>query len=264
MKINGKGYLTTEAVEEAEIFLSPHLGVLTQLDELIEELIKFSSDQVVDSQRTDSEKQQAIALVAIARIVEISQAASLMMRHGMGNEVNSLFRVFLDAYFVFGNICSNPKFVPEYFSSDDHARLTLMNVSLKHKSEMFAKLRGYARTARDALKAKIAARNIERFKSERYAKNIGCQEIYDSMYRVSSSFVHSSPRSLAHYVEETKTGEINTLKLHPRLQDIPERAYDFCVFLINVYSGITELFGQLEPRSIEERKRKLDLLVVKE
>ena len=263
MKIKGRGYISAEAQGAAEKLLSPHVAIFTKLDELIEELIEFCSYQAVSGQKTDAEKQQIIALAVVARIVEISQAASLVMRHGMGNEANSLFRVFLDAYFVFGNVCSDPKFVPKYFSSDEQARLTLMNVSLQHKSGILAKLHQYARTARDALRAKINAQNIERRKSETYAKNIGCQEIYDSMFRVSSSAIHSSPRSLAHYVEETEKGEIQTIHMQPRIQDIPQSAYDFSVFLINVYSGITELFGKHDPKDISERKKILDKLVVK-
>lgn len=119
------------------------------------------------------------------------------MKNGMSNEANTLFRVFLDAYFILANVCSDASFVANYFKSDEATRLKLLNSAKRHDSELFRRINEYGTEAlMAALKKRIAKEKIKESKSYAYAENIGCSEIYDSMYRLTSVSLHTAPRSL--------------------------------------------------------------------
>ena len=109
------------------------------LERTISEVYSLVSLQEVREQDTEEERQKIIALVLAIRVIEISEAALLIMKSGMSNEANTLFRVFLDAYFVIGNVFSDVSFVSTYFKSDEAARLKLLNAAKKHDSELFSR-----------------------------------------------------------------------------------------------------------------------------
>jgi hypothetical protein len=244
VKIDGDGFLSEAGQQKARNICIRHDRVFEELERCISKVRSFVSSQEVQKQDTDEDRQKIIALVLAARVLEISEAVLLVMRHGMSNETNTLFRVFLDAYFVLANVCSDASFVANYFKSDEAARLKLLNAAKKHSSELFEAINEYATEAlHDELQKKIAEEKIQAFNSYAYANNVGCSEIYDSMYRISSGSLHTTPRSLEKYVEEDAEGNVILIKDHPLEGDIPDRAYDIAYFLVKVLNGLKEVFG---------------------
>ncbi len=71
---------------------------------------------------------------------------------------------------------------------------------------------------------------------------MGCSEIYDSMYRLTSAVLHTSPRSLEKYIEEDENGVIIQINDFPIEGSILQRCYDFSYFLIQSLSGLKEVF----------------------
>jgi hypothetical protein len=131
--------------------------VFRALERSISGVRSFASSQEVHEQVSDRDRQKIIALVLAVRILEIAEAALLVMKNGMSNEANTLFRVFLDAYFVIANVCSDSSFVANYFKSDEAARLKLLNAAKKHDSELFKAINEYAtKVLHDELQKKIA------------------------------------------------------------------------------------------------------------
>ena len=258
MQIVGDGFLSEKGCEASKQLVLPHAEVFAQLDNAIGKLRLFLNKHKVEDQDSDSSRQKIIALVLTARMIEIAEAAKLIMKNGMSNEAKTLLRVFLDAYFVMGNICTDPTFVKEYFKSDLKARLKLMNVSQQQKSNIFASAKTYGGQERADLKDLIDTEGGKAFKSEEYAKNIGCGAIYDSLYRITSSSLHTTPRSLIHYVEEDKDGNVISIFDEPKLGDIPQHAYDFSCFMITVLGGLKDIFGESNQNEIEELREQLN------
>ena len=252
MKIDGDGFLSEAGQKKSHLIRVRSDLVFRVLERNITEVRSFASAQEVREQNTDEERQKIIALVLAARILEISEAALLVMKSGMSNEAETLFRVFLDAYFVIANVCSEASFVANYFKSDEMARLKLMNAAKKHGSELFKAINEYATEAlHEAIHKKTAEENIQAFNSYLYADNIGCTEIYDSMYRMASGSLHTTPRSLEKYVEEDGDGTVIFVKDYPLEGNIPMRAIDIAYFLIKVLSGLREVFGCLDEEGIQ-------------
>ncbi|AFJ02625.1 hypothetical protein Q7C_1476 [Methylophaga frappieri] len=263
MNVDGDGFLTEQADQRAESAIQPHLAVFERLNEILALIRAFIKAHSVPVQESETDHQRIIALVLATRILEISEAGILIMRKGMTNESMTMLRVFLDAYFVFGNVCTNPGFVKEYFQTDLRARLKLMNVSQQHSSTLFASARAYADQEKDNLKSTVDSEGAKAFKSEEYAKNIGCSEIYDSLYRLTSPSLHTTPRSLEKYTQEDDAGNITDLVDGPQPGDIGQHAYDFAHFLINVLGGLRDVFGETDSENQDELKDKLNASVNK-
>ena len=252
MKIKGDGFLSELGQKEAHQIVACNDRVFYSLECTISNLRSFASSREVHEQDTEEGRQKIIALVLTVRILEIAEAALLIMKSGMSNEADTLFRVLLDAYFVFGNVCSDASFVTIYFKSDDVTRLTLINAVKNHKSELFKGINEYAsETMADELKKKIKDEESQKFDSYAYANKIDCSHIYHSMYRITCASLHTSPRSLGKYVDEDAMGNIQLIKDHPDVGDIPQRAFDFAFFLIKVLSGLKEVFGCLDETEIQ-------------
>lgn len=252
MKVDGVGFLSQAGQEKARQIRARNNRVLRALQRSISAVRSFASAQEVSTQDADEDRQKIIALVLAARILEIAEAALLVMKNGMSNEANTLFRVFLDAYFIVANVCSDASFVAIYFKSEEAARLKLLNAAKKHESGLFEAINEYATSAlHDSLHKKIADEKIQTFNSYAYADNIDCSEIYDSMYRIVSGSLHTTPRALEKYVEEDGQGNVILIKDYPLEGDIPRRAYDFAYFLVKVLSGLKEVFGSLDEKEIQ-------------
>lgn len=264
-KVKGKGFTSGAGSKEAGRIISRNSGVFHSFEATIRECKSFIKSVEVNGQETEEDRQKIIALVAVVRLLEITEAALLIMRNGMSNEANTMFRVFLDAYFVFANICSDATFVANYLKSDEAARLKLLNSVEKHDSELFKRINEYAtEELKTELKQKIKEENIQAFNSYAYADNVGCSQIYDSLYRLMSAPLHTTPRSLEKYVEEDENGNIVEIKYYPVEDDIPQRVYDFTYFLIKVISGLKEVFGCLNTEEIEAMIEKLNNSVKQE
>ena len=243
MKIEGSGFITGDLIRIAKaknVNGFDLFKVLFDLNSFSEELAK---NLKIENQETSKDKQKVITLVLFIRIIEIVQSTLILALYGVREDLNSMFRVFLDAYFVFANFCLNENFTQSYFLTDEANRLKIMNVATKHESDLFKKLREYATSEiRNELDKKIKEEKIQSFNSYLYAEQAGCSEMYDSMYRLTSASIHTTPRCFEHYVETDKDGNIIVIKHKSDPETINRTIYDISLHLIIVLKGISELF----------------------
>lgn len=235
-------------VEPADVArLTATTGVNRELVKVFADTISWAHELLrslpIASQDTDTEKQKIIAAVLLARVIEAVESSFLLASRGACLETATMFRVFLDAYFVLANVCSDARFLPTYFRSDETERMKLMRAASKRKSEMFREITEYASHAlQSELDAKIKAEKIQAFNSFAYAESVGCGDIYDSMYRISSAAVHSSPRALENFVEVDDEGRITHIFLRADGEAANRALYDLHHFFCKALEGICELF----------------------
>tara|TARA_R110001599_G_scaffold87470_1_gene233321 strand:- start:1725 stop:2354 length:630 start_codon:yes stop_codon:yes gene_type:complete len=197
LKIQGDGFLSSKGQAEAQRIVAENQVGFEALRRSINAFRSFAVSCEVANQETKEEKQKAIALLLAARLLEVTEAAYIAMQHGMSTEANSLFRVFLDAYFVLGNVCTDPDFVATYFQSDEANRLKLINSARKHTDELFQQVNDdISEEHQTDLKARVESEKIQVFNTYENAAKIGCEKIYDSMYRIASAAIHTTPRAL--------------------------------------------------------------------
>lgn len=259
MKILGSGFLSGAGQAEAQRLSM----ILKPLVDHVESAINLCHSGLSSVPRfgqvTGIEKQKAISCVMLARMLEISESMVVLSKGGFSVEVMASLRNFLEAYFIFGNVCKDPSFVPQYLNTDLKVREKLMNVADKHKEAPFEQLKNYATNdVRDELKAQITSVGASESNSYEYANNVRCAAIYDSIYRIASAATHSTPRSLAAYVTANEDGEIIELYRRPQLNDIPASLYIMGDLLLNVRSAFDELFDIDASDEITQLQNALD------
>ncbi len=235
-------------VEPADIErLAATDGVNSELVMVFSDTISWAHELLrsleIAAQGTDAEKQKVIAAVVLARVIEVVEAGFLLASRGACVDTATMFRVFLDAYFVLANVCSDAGFLSTYFRSDEAERLKIMRAASKRESDMFSEVREYASLElQRELDVRIKAEKIQAFNSFAYAENVGCGNIYDSMYRISSAAVHSSPRALEQLVEVDDEGRITHIFLQADCDSTNRVLYDLHHFFCRALEGICELF----------------------
>lgn len=244
IRIDGDGFIT----EESENRLLSLPGINRDLVEAVVATVKFANEIATSvsahaPHETPEEKQKVIALALLVRLIEIVESIFILSAHGIRQELHTLFRVFLDAYFLIANVCSDAEFVRVYFLTDEPNRLKLLNAATKHDHELFSRLKEYGtEELRTELDHRIKEDKIQTFNSFLFAENVGCAEIYDSLYRISSASVHTSPRCLKQYVEADVQGNIVKILHKGDAETTREVLYDTMCFLLKALRGISELF----------------------
>lgn len=188
----------------------------------------------------------------------------ILASHGVRQELQTLFRVFLDAYFLLANVCSDPGFLAVYFRTDEPERLKLLNAAAQQEHELFAAINEYNTEAvRTSLGQRIREEAIQTFNSYAYAKNVGCEHVYDSMYRLSSPSVHSGPRCLANYIQTDEEGNVMKVLHRGDIETVHRALYDTEWFMLKALSGVCELFAVSGLERITEFETALEVAMVR-
>jgi len=245
MKIVGDGFLSVRGVAESER-VKNEISLIVNLVENAIGLCDISLLKIdINAQDTDIEKQKIISSVVFARLLEISESIVLLANAGFSTEVTAGLRNFLEAYFIFGNLCSSSEFVKEYFNTDLKARQKIINAAAQGKSDIYEKVNQYAtESVRGELKSEIEELKAVEANCYEYARRIGCADTYNALYRVASAATHSTPRSLEAYVTENKTGDVIEIRRTPQIGKIPDNLITVGLFLLNSCEGYNKLFGR--------------------
>lgn len=244
MKIVGDGFLSSRGVADAK-----HINKkISSIIELVQETIRLCDSSLakndITSQENDIEKQKAISSVMLARLLEISESIVLLANAGFSTEVTAGLRNFLEAYFIFGNLCSNTEFVKEYFKTDLKMRQKIINAAMQSKNDIYDMVKSYAtEDVRIALKAEIEELNANEANCYEYARRIKCVDTYNALYRIASAATHSTPRSLEIYISENEAGDITEIRRMPQIGNIAESMITLGQFLLNSCDGYNELLG---------------------
>ena len=245
ISLEGNGFIT-DALKKR---LLGRPGINRGLIEVVISTVRFANDLAANldayaPHETPVEKQRVVALIILVRLLEIVESMVILAAYGVRQELQTLFRVFLDAYFLLANVCSDPEFVPVYMRTDGPERLKLLNAATKHDHPLFAELNDYnTEEVRTELGQRIKDENIQAFSSFVFAKNVGCAHVYDSMYRLASASVHSAPRCLVDYVDADAEGNIKRVFHKGDVETTHRVLYDTASLLLKVISGVCEAFG---------------------
>jgi len=244
IEIRGNGFLNDEVVAR----IAARTGINQPLVDVFADTVQFAaaliSNLEMKKHETSDEKQKVVALVMLVRLVEIAESIFILAAYGVRQELRSLFRVFLDAYFLLANICSDAAFIPVYFATDEHARLKLMRVAAKRDDELFKELNEYATAdLQSALDQKLKQERVEAFNSFAFAEKVGCGNIYDSMYRICSASVHTTPRCFEEYVETDANDNISVIVHTGDNESIHRALSDTQHFLVKALRGVSEVFA---------------------
>lgn len=262
--LEGDGFITEALIQ----LLRERPGVNRGLIEVVISTVRFANDfatklNAYAPHETPEEKQRVVALIILVRLLEIVESMVILAAYGVRQELQTLFRVFLDAYFLLANVCSDPAFVPVYFRTDERERLKLLNAATQHGHPLFAALNDYnTEVVRTELGQRIKDEGIQAFRSELFAKNVDCAHVYDSIYRLSSASVHSAPRCLEDYVDADAEGNINRIFHKGDVETTHRVLYDTVSFLLKALSGVCEAFGVTHTANLKQLETSLETAMI--
>jgi hypothetical protein len=140
-------------------------------------------------------------------------------------------------------------------------RLKLLNAAATHDHEIFQSLKKeLPDEARSTLGNEIQEQNIAEFNSYAYAEKIGCRAIYDSMYRLTSASVHTTPRCLEKYVESDAEGNILKIVHRSDVETTHRVLFDTAWFLLTSLEASCEVFSVSETDRLAALKEQLGAL----
>lgn len=259
--IEGAGFITTPVAERLRALPGGNQALM----EVVISTVKFANDTAenlpaTSPHETPEEKQKVIALALLVRLIEIVESIVILASYGVRQELYTLFRVFLDAYFLLSNVCSDPGFVPIYFRTDEAARLKLLNAAAQYNHDLFLAINEYGtKERRTELGQCIKEEGIQAFNSYLFASNVGCAHIYDSMYRTSSPSVHSGPRCLDKYIEADEQGNVLRILHRGDIETVHHVLYNTVSFVLKLLIEIYNLFGVSETDSIKQFEKSLEV-----
>jgi hypothetical protein len=263
IEIDGDGFITKDVEDRFRRLLGTKQSFANAVIETVQLANEIlNSLEATYPHETKLEQQKVATLALLAREIEVSESMVILAAYGVRQELYSLIRIFLDAYFILANVCSDQDFFREYCLTDEITRLKLMNVASTQNHELFEKLKNYADDdVRNALRGRIEEDGIRPFRSEEYAKKVGCSAIYDSRYRLASSAIHTSPRCLQEYIETNDDGYVCRIVRNGDAAGRDLVLADMASFLLVLLQGVCEVFAHPEPSAIKRLKDQLETAI---
>jgi len=247
--VDGHGFLS-ESVAEKLIALPGCNAALMKVaidaarlsDVLIHQL------HAVRPHLTVQDKQRVIALTIFVRFVECYESILILAANGVRQELRTLLRVLLDAYFVLANVCSRAEFIGDYFRSDDADRNKLLNAIQRHDHELFHGARdAVSPEERQALTDRIKEDGVQPFRSYANAAGVGCAVIYDSLYRLCSPSVHTGPRIIDEYLQVDDDGTATRILHTSSAKETDRYVFDATHYVSFAMKGLLECFEESVP-----------------
>jgi hypothetical protein len=153
--------------------------------------------------RTDN--MQLYLACAFARLCEACQAAAYLAARGFTQETAVEVRVALEALLKMKAAIVKPDFAEDVINSDLFEQRKLVNLVLNGEAgDLTPENRPEVEVRKAEIEQEIATRNARKISIEEIAREVDGLGLYHNVYRLTSSNVHVSPRSLGQY-----------LRLHP-------------------------------------------------
>jgi len=179
--------------------------------------------------RTDNV--QLYLACAFARLCESCQAVACLAARGFTQETAVEVRVALEVLLKMKAAIVKPDFAEEVINSDLFEQRKLVNLVLSGEAgELTPENRPEVEARKVEIEHEITTRNARKISLEEIAREVDSLRLYHNVYRLTSSNVHVSPRSLGQY-----------LRLHPETGH-PEQ----------VVHGPSDAYAELHVHTVSE------------
>ena len=246
LRIEGISYLDEDAIKAIHTLTGVDGEIARKVAEIARYSDKFITGLRVSTRMdTPEQRQRILCFVLLLRLLELVECILVMASVGARQEMKILLRVFLDAYFLLGNACSDAAFVATYVRTDIRDQLKWLNVAARHEHEVFQPLRKFGTAeVRAKLAERIEREQMPKLTAEQIAIKAGCGLIYDVLYRLTSSSVHTTPRCFLEYLRVDDNNNIVAVRRGGDGGDIDHSVFDPGYFLIKAMQETCKIFGQ--------------------
>lgn len=148
------------------------------------------------------------------------QSFYILLRKGLLTQAKILLRNLAETMFIVGAIRKDVEFPNRYVLSEEISRKKSLEALMRDRQRRGGDIDQETKDLIAALKEKIESESITTFSTEQIAQIAGLQSYYDTLYRLTSLSVHTSPRGLDETLETDENGTIISLKYGPTIDGL--------------------------------------------
>ncbi len=185
-----------------------------------------------------------LSVCLFVKILNGVETTHILSTYGLTHEGRVILRSVLEGFFFLKATVSDAAFVDEYILADEINRLKLMKAAKNHNRPPFLELKKYATDeVIKALDRKIQKQGIKELNVWNVAQKLKLQYIYDSLYRLFSTDIHTGVRSLEQYMETGATGDLRHFDWRPHTEDVEQNISMGIDTLLRSLDALDDLFG---------------------
>lgn len=196
-RTSGVAFLSEEAQEFEEKAVAAHhrfFGVFIRAS-------TAAYDALAQMSVNRSDRVEIYGVCALARLCESCQAAAYLAARGFAQETAVEVRVALEVLLKFKAALTDPPLTEGIIDSDLLELRKLGNLILNGDvSGLTSENRSEVEARQAELQREIDDKKAKKISAEELARKVDALGLYHTVYRLTSSNVHISPRSLAEYV----------------------------------------------------------------
>lgn len=199
-----------------------------------------------------------------SRVLANYQALLVLSMRGMLDQAYTVLRVLIESLFYLAAISNEPEFAVEYVQYEEHQRKSTLGKLKRYKESQDKndpEIEKAASKIRE-IEKEIAEGNIKKFPAEQVAHKAGLHEWYDTVYAYTSSYVHTSARSLeSHIVLKEGSEDILELKNEPIINGIHFPLSTGIEAMLVAVSSVCKIFALDEPPEISDFRENFQSLM---
>lgn len=209
---NNHGYLSDEMLDIEKQIYCKNKSLFDLSFELNEEIhkIKFQLNP------HQNEGQEVMSVAAFMKTINTYQSLIILANKGLVHESQVMLRVLLEVVITLKLLCEDEEFMREYIQTDLLYRKKLLQAAKDNPHSLFDSTKELIREGMlERVADEVKEKSVRRIGIEEMARRAKMSEFYDSMYRITSSACHSTPRSLEQYVTVDGKSEFESFTAGP-------------------------------------------------
>ena len=211
-RLQSIGFLGPGADAFVDEVVARHCPFFEVFSSIIEKAYEFLMK--IEVKRDD--RLDLYAATLFGRLLESCQAVVLLSSRGVEQDAACLVRVSLKALLRLQAACENPELAKKVIEADVLERLKLVNLAIEGKAGMGSSASDPELVVRKAELEKLRdTRGTRSVSTEEIARGVGQLPWYNNVYRLTSKYVHLSPRALEEYLDDTPDGKVGALNHGP-------------------------------------------------
>lgn len=203
--------------------------------------VYLASDVLFDAVIQRSDKRRLMASLLLGRLSTTSQAAALLVRHGLAHDAAALVRLSFEV-FVFLRACCEQDDFWHRFRDSDLMRRHKLAITGQQLSGLSGPERGRLKRSQERLEREIAERGAAGLSVEATARSMGLADDYNTVYRLTSPAVHAAPVILLDQIR-SRSGEPNELEFGPSRRLVELNLHTLTDYLLRGTCCSAELFS---------------------
>jgi len=247
---------------DAESFAQKTIERQQSFVESFTEVMALAYRLVSTIEGSSDDKRAVYANALFARLLQASEAVACVSAYGYAQDAAVILRVALEAFLKLAVVCEEPELAEKAFNAELIEDRKIIDAALERASpSRTEEERRFATSRRDEIRRMEKAGKLEQIDRRSLAKKVSQVDLYDTVFRLTSQYVHPSRRALEEFVIRDGEGKLKAILVKQCADTFPIYVYTALDFVLKGMTYLMELLGVEAPegyRATVERYKKLE------